>query len=114
MCCVLAGCTKRPPVTRTELVGSYIYKSEDPEDKPTDHEWDSLTLRADGKYDLIQGGPTKPKTETIGTWTLVSWGGIDNGPSLSLGHAGYPIEIARHEVRFLIDEDTGIWYVKVK
>jgi len=112
-CCIFAGC-RGAPITRAELVGNYIYKSEDSSSRATDHEWDHLTIQADGKYDLVQGGQTKPKTETVGTWALVSWGGIDNGPSISLGHAGYPIQVKGGQVRLLIDEDTGIWYVKVR
>ena len=46
-CCVLTGCTTQPPVTRDALIGSYVYKSEDPEGKPLDHQWDRLTLQAD-------------------------------------------------------------------
>jgi hypothetical protein len=113
-CSILTACGTRPPITRAELVGSYVYRSEDPATRATDHQWDHLTLQADGKYELVQGGPTKSRTETAGTWTLVPWGGVDNGPSLSLDHAGYPVQIKGQEVRLLIDEDTGIWYVKVK
>jgi hypothetical protein len=43
-CCALAGCHAAPPVTRDALVGSYAYQSQDPEGKPTDHEFDHLTL----------------------------------------------------------------------
>jgi hypothetical protein len=112
-CCVLAGCrTTQPPVTREALVGSYVYKSEDPEGKATDHEWDHLTLQADGKYDLVQGGPTKPKSETVGAWTL--WSGGASGPEVLLDHGGYPIRIHGNEVRLLIDDDVGIWYAKAK
>lgn len=62
-CGALAGCHAAPPVTRDALVGSYVYQSQAPEGKPTDHEWDRLTLQEDGKYDLMQGGPTKAKSE---------------------------------------------------
>lgn len=114
MCCVLAGCAPQPPVTRADLVGTYVYKSEDPEGKPTDHEWDRLIIEADGKYDLVQGGPTKPKTETAGVWILYAWSPSAHGPEVVLDHAGYPIEIKRKTVRLLIDNDVGIWYEKVK
>jgi hypothetical protein len=112
MCCVLAGCQPAPPVKRDVLVGSYVYKSEDPEDKRTDHEWDHLTLQADGKYDLVQGGPTKPKTETAGTWTV--WDGGSDGQRVLLDHSGYPVRVKGGEVRLMIDYDTGIWYSKSK
>jgi hypothetical protein len=56
--CVLEGC-QDTPVKRVALGGNYVYKSEDPEGTPTDHEWDRLTLDSDGKYDLVQGGPTR-------------------------------------------------------
>src|SRR4051812_31140712 len=88
-CCALTGChTNQMPVTREALVGDYVYKSEDPERRTKDHAWDRLTLQADGKYDLVQGGPTKPRSETVGTWTL--WSEEANGPTVLLDHAGYP------------------------
>jgi hypothetical protein len=113
-CCLLAGCRAQPPITRADLVGSYAYKSEDPSGRATDHEWDRLTVQADGRYDLVQGGPTKPKTETVGVWTLIRSSSTAHGPELLLDRAGYPIQIKGNQVRLLIDEDTGIWYVKVK
>jgi hypothetical protein len=113
MSCFLAGChTVQTPVTREALVGSYVYKSEDPEDKKTDHELDHLVLQSDGKYDLVQGGSTKPRSETIGAWIL--WSGGDDGPRVLLDHAGYPVEMKDDEVRLLIDIDAGIWYAKVR
>jgi hypothetical protein len=68
------------------LVGSYVYKSQDPEGKASDHEWDRLTLQGDGKYDLVQGGPTKAKSEKTGFWTFT--GG--DPAQVMLDHAGYP------------------------
>jgi hypothetical protein len=109
--CVLTGCrTTQPLITRGALVGSYIYKSEDPENKPTDHEWDHLTLQADGHYDLVQGGPTKPKSEKTGIWQF--YGGDPS--EVMLDHAGYPVRVKRDEVRLMIDDDVGIWYAKAK
>jgi hypothetical protein len=109
---VLVGChATRPAVTREALVGSYVYRSEDPESRATDHEWDHLTLGTDGKYDLVQGGSTKPRSETVGAWTL--WVGA-NGPEVVLDHAGYPIQMKGNEVRLLVDNDVGIWYAKAK
>jgi hypothetical protein len=111
-CYVLVGChTTQPAVTREALVGSYVYKSEDPEDRATDHEWDHLTLGTDGKYDLVQGGSTKPRSETVGAWTLLVEA---NGPEVVLDHAGYPIQMKGNEVRLLVDNDVGIWYAKAK
>lgn len=113
-CCLLAGCRAQPPITRAELVGSYAYKSEDPSGRATDHAWDRLTLQSSGKYHLVQGGPTKLKTETVGAWTLDPWSSPAHGPVVVLDHSEYPVQIKGSEVRLLIDEDTGIWYVKVK
>ncbi len=109
-CCVLAGCKASPPVTRNDLVGTYVYKSEDPEGKPSDHEWDRLTLQADGKYDLVQGGPTKPKSEKTGIWQF--YGG--DPAEIDLDHSGYPVRVKGGEVRLMIDYDTDIWYSKGK
>src|SRR5215469_4535219 len=109
MCCMLAACSSRqPPITRDVLVGNYIYKSEDPEGRPSDHDWDRLIIRADGTYDLVEGGPTKPRSEKTGVWNFYP----GDPPIVDLDHAGYPIEIKRNEVRLLIDLDVGIWYAK--
>jgi hypothetical protein len=111
-CCALAGCSiSQQPVTRDLVVGTYAYRSEDPEDRPTDHNLDRLLLEGDGKYDFIQGGSTKAKVETTGSWTL--WSGRD-GVHVILGHAGYPVKVKGKEVQLLVDNDTGIWYQKVK
>jgi hypothetical protein len=91
-------------------VGNYVYKSQDPEGKASDHEWDRLTLQEDGKYDLVQGGPTKAKSEKTGFWTFT--GG--NPAQVMLDHAGYPAVVKGGEVRLMIDYDTGIWYSKSK
>lgn len=108
--CIQGGCTGQPPVSRPALVGSYVYKSQDPEAKASDHQWDQLTLQADGKYDLVQGGPTKAKSEKTGSWTFT--GG--DPAQVTLDHAGYPVRVKSGEVRLMIDYDTGIWYAKTK
>ncbi len=106
----LGGCTGKPPASRQILVGSYVYKSQDPEGKASDHEWDRLTLQEDGKYDLVQGGPTKAKSDKTGLWTFT--GG--DPAQVMLDHAGYPAVVKGGEVRLMIDYDTGIWYAKTK
>jgi hypothetical protein len=108
--CFLAGCTSQSPASRQALVGNYVYKSQDPEGKASDHEWDRLTLQGDGKYDLVQGGPTKAKSEKTGFWTFT--GG--DPAQVMLDHAGYPALVKGGEVRLMIDYDTGIWYAKSK
>ena len=113
-CCVLAGChTKQPPVTSEAVVGSYTYVSKDPASRPTDHNLDHLVLRADGTYDLVEGGTTKAVSEKKGTWRIEP-GAPSDVVDVVLDHAGYPVEIKEHEVRLLIDLDTGIWWVKAK
>ena len=108
--CFLGGCTGQPPASRQVLVGSYVYKSQDPENKASDHQWDRLTLQEDGKYDLVQGGPNKAKSEKTGFWTFR--GG--DPAEVMLDHAGYPAVVKGGEVRLMIDYDTGIWYSKSK
>jgi hypothetical protein len=98
-------------VTRDLVVGTYAYRSEDPEDRATDHNLDRLVLESDGKYDFVQGGSTRPKVETSGSWSL--WTGRD-AVHVILDHAGYPVAVKGKEVRLLVDDDTGIWYQKVK
>ena len=110
MACVLGGCTSQSPASRQAVVGSYVYHSQDPATKASDHEWDRLTLQADGKYDLVQGGPTKAKSERTGFWTFT--GG--DPAQVMLDHAGYPAVVKGGEVRLMIDYDTGIWYSKSK
>ena len=84
--------------------------SKDPENRATDHEWDHLTLQADGKYDFVQGGPTKARSEKTGFWHF-----SDGDPAeVLLDHAGYPVRVEQGEVRLLIDDDVGIWYAKTK
>jgi hypothetical protein len=113
-CCSLAGChANEPPVTREALVGSYTYVSKDPASTPTNRNLDHLVLRADGTYDLIEGGTTKAVSEKKGTWRIEP-GAPSGVVNVVLDHAGYPIEIKGHEVRLLIDLDTGIWWVKTK
>jgi hypothetical protein len=100
----------QPAVTRDALVGNYVYKSQDPDGKATDHEWDHLTLQADGRYDLVQGDPTKAKSEKTGIWQF--FGG--DPAQVDLDHSGYPVQIKGGEVRLLIDNDVGIWFAKSK
>ena len=84
--------------------------SQDPEGKASDHGWDRLRLQEDGKYDLVQGGPTKAKSEKTGFWTFT--GG--DPAQVKLDHAGYPAVVKCGEVRLMIDYDTGVWYSKSK
>lgn len=111
-CCVLAGCHTSEPklLTRDALIGNYVYKSEDPDGKATDHELDHLTLQSNGKYDLVQGGSTKPRTEMVGAWSVI----LGDNPSVSLDDAGYPVRIDGNEIKLLVDDDVGIWYTKTK
>jgi hypothetical protein len=112
-CWVLAGCNtgQSPSFTQQALVGDYVYRSVDTSvDKPTDHQFDHLTLKADGTYDLVQGGSTKARSEKTGGWSIEP----GNPPNVVLDHAGYPIQKKKGEVRLLINDDLGEWYVKAK
>jgi hypothetical protein len=116
-CLILSGCDMRldmtrPQVQQNDLVGSYVYYSRDPADRATDHEWDHLTLCADGKYVLVQGGPTKARSETAGVWKLFNLEG--QGPELDLNHRGYPIYKHGNELILMINGDTSICYVRVQ
>ncbi len=77
-------------------------------DRPTDHELDRLVLNADGHYLLVQGGSTKARSETQGVWSLVP----GKPPNIELDHHGYPIEVKGGEIRLMINDDLGEWYVK--
>lgn len=110
----LAGCrTKQPPVTPELVVGNYTYVSKDPENRPSDHNLDHLVLQADGRYDLIQGGKTKPRSEKKGVWRIVP-GTPPDSPEVLLDDAGYPVDVEDNEVRLLVDLDVGIWWSKTK
>jgi hypothetical protein len=107
--CVLVGChTAQPPVTPEILVGNYLFVSNDPESRATDHNLNHLILQSNGTYDLVEGGSTKQVSEKKGMWMIVP----GKPTNVLLDHAGYPIEIKRDEVRLLVDLDTGIWWVK--
>jgi hypothetical protein len=105
----LAACHPREePVARKELVGSYTYVSKDPASRATDHNLDRLVLKADGEYDLFQGGSTKAVSEKKGGWSIEP----GSPANVLLDHAGYPIDLRQNEVRLLVDLDVGIWWMK--
>jgi hypothetical protein len=113
VCVALVGCNQasQRPVTRELVSGSYTFVSNDPETRATDHNFDRLTLRSDGTYDLTSGGTTKAASETHGLWRL-SLDAPSGVVDVILDHAGYPVETRKSEVRLLIDLDTGVWWVK--
>lgn len=115
-CCTLAGCrADHRPVTREELAGSYTYVSKDPDDVPADHNLSRLVLKANGGYDLVEGGTAKAVSERRGVWILFPRDTIHGQPpNVQLDNAGYPVEIKGNEVRLMVDYDVGIWWVKVK
>src|SRR5579859_7565781 len=90
-CFILISCSAPARPTREGLAGKYVYKSEDPAAKPSDHSFDLLTLKADGTYDFVQGGTTKSRTEAVGSWRI--WDAGAQGPQLLLGRSSYPIRI---------------------
>lgn len=109
--CGLAGCRiKQPPVTPELVVGSYTYVSKDPANLPRDHSLDHLVLQADGNYDLVQGGTTKPRSEKKGVWKIAP----GTRPLVVLDKAEYPVEVEQNEVRLLVDLDVGICWEKAK
>lgn len=111
---VLIACrTTQTPITRAELVGSYVYRSEDPESRATDHNLNHLVLRSDGTYDLVEGGTTKAVSEKKGIWSIRPGTPPDHF-DVALDNSGYPIEIKQNEVRLLIDLDTGISWVRAR
>lgn len=110
---VLSGCTsdRSALLSPADLVGDYTYHSVDTSfDRATNHEFDHLSLQTDGRYRLVQGGPTKVRTEKIGAWNFYA----GKRPSLSLDNAGFPVQWRREEVRLVVDDDLGEWYVKVR
>jgi hypothetical protein len=111
-CYVLVGChTAQAPATQELLTGSYTFHSEDPESRATDHNLNHLVLKSDGTYNLIEGGTTKAVSEKKGVWRMEP-GTPSDHVDVVLDHSGYPVEMKRHEVRLLIDLDTGIWWTK--
>ena len=110
--CALIGChTTEPPVTEQLVAGSYTFVSKDPESRATDHNLNHLVLKSDGTYDLVEGGTTKPLSEKKGVWWIRPGTPSDHF-DVALDNSGYPVEVKRHEVRLLIDMDTGVWWTK--
>jgi hypothetical protein len=107
--CVGMGCTTQRHVSSKseDFVGDYVYRCAD---KGALHDPDRLTLRADGKYILIQMPTGHPGLRKEGTWRLLT----DPAPEILLDHAGYPVEIEGNEVRLLINDDLGESYQKTK
>jgi hypothetical protein len=113
ICCLLVGChaDQSPSPTRQALAGNYVYRSVDTSvDRSTDHQFDRLTLNTDGTYDLVQGGSTKARSEKTGEWNIQ----MGDSPNVLLDHASYPIQMKKGEVRLLINDDLGEWYVKTQ
>lgn len=109
---VLVGChSTQPPVTPQDVAGNYTFVSKDPESRATDHNLNHLVLQPDGTYDLVEGGTTKVASEKKGVWRIEP-GTPPGHVNVVLDHSGYPIELKRHEVRLLVDLDTGVWWVK--
>ena len=46
----------------------------------------------------------------MGEWSIQP----GDPPNVLLDHAGYPIQMKKGEVRLLINDDLGEWYVKTK
>jgi hypothetical protein len=112
--CALVGCrTAQPSITRDLLAGKYMFVSEDPESRPTDHNLNQLVLRSDWTYDLVEGGTTRPVSEKKGIWRIIPRT-PSNVVEVELDHSGFPIEIRRSEVRLLVDLDVGIWWSKAR
>ena len=110
--CALVGChTKQPPVTQEFVAGNYTFVSKDPASRATDHNLNHLVLHSDGTYDLVEGGTTKAVSEKKGVWRIQP-GTPSDHVDVVLDHSGYPVEVKRHEVRLLLDLDTGVWWVK--
>jgi hypothetical protein len=107
----LAGCHSQSPLTREALVGNYKYVSEDPATKASDHDLDRLVLSADGTYDLMEGGATRPVSEKRGFWRI-QLGTPSDHTDVVLDSAGFPVEISKNEIRLVVDQDTGVWWLK--
>ncbi len=102
-----------------QRVGIDGAKSEDPADKPSDHGFDHLKLQTDGKYEIVQGGSSKPRSENAGSWHFIgrdSSGMLFRGNSAEVDsdNSGYPVTVKGNEIRLMIDYDTGIWREKEK
>jgi len=103
------GCPsdRNVPLKPESFVGGYVYHSAD---RGAPHDPDSLTLRADGKYILVQMPDGHAGATKEGLWRLV----IGSPPNIELDSSGYPVEIKGKKVRLLIDNDLGHSYTKIR
>lgn len=111
-CLLLAGCKASSPISFTQsgLAGTYVYKSVDHSvDTPAKHVSGRLILRVDGTYQIVQGESPKAKSEVDGMWTIQP----GDPPLVIMGNSGYPVQVRGHDVRLLINDDLGEWYLRV-
>jgi hypothetical protein len=106
---VNTGCTSGRDVAlkSEDFIGDYTYISAD---RGAQHDPDTLTLRADGKYLLVHMTGGHPGSKEEGEWRLEK----DPAPSVLLGKAGYPAEIRGGKGRLLVNNDLGQWYEKTQ
>jgi hypothetical protein len=79
-------------------------------DTPTEHQFEHLTLKANGTYDFKQDGSTKVTSPKIGLLSVIPC----VPPEVQLDHVGYSIHRSKGELRLVINDDLGEWYLKVK
>jgi hypothetical protein len=112
-----SACSAQRRLTERDVVGRFVYHSEDPGDRRSDHERDAIVLNADHTYVLTTGGSTKAVALRMGRWKFAdSTPTNQGGPEVVLETQGYPVRrsFPRGIVRLGIDDDTGIWFEKVK
>lgn len=110
-----ADCNTVPlQIRRSEMIGNYTYKTNDPSAIKSNYMWNHLQLQKNGVYILTLGGPTKKIINITGNWELDVTGGYDDGTSILLGNRDYPIEIKNNHIRILLDPDLYIWWIKEK
>jgi hypothetical protein len=104
----LGGCrASHQRVTRITLVGTYVFKSDDPRWAPY-HIGESLILHDNGTYEFESDQRNDNNPPSKGRWVF-----YEGEPAeLLLEHSEYPIKLERDKVQLLVDDDIDARFEK--
>jgi len=106
---VTAGCTSPPSKNADDYVGEYVFYPHG--QKPGDSA-DIIILKKNQQVVEMRFSKDSGEVSTTEkTWRLRE---TTNGPVLSIGNLGHPIQVVRGEIRLGISADAGTYYEKVR